>query len=323
MKKHRIALAVAVLLIIIFGSWLFFGQVRKSTVVVITRFGRPARTLDQPGLFLRLPPPIELAYTFDQRIQNFEDKLDEDLTSDHYSLLVMVYVGWQINDAQAFFPKFAEGSIPAAESAMEGLVRTAKKQVVGQHPLSDFVSTDSKQLKFEAIENEILAIIQKQVNDKGYGITMKYLGIKKLELPESVTQEVFKRMTSDRQRLVSEIQSKGEAEASKIKSAADSKSAAIIADANAEATRIKGEAQKESLKSFAIFQQNPQFATFLLNLNAMEASLKDRATLIFDNHTQPYNLFQGYTNGNNTVAQGYTNNLAQGDTNNPANKRVE
>ncbi len=207
----------------------------------------------------------------------------------------MVYVGWQIKDAQAFFPIFADGSISAAENAMEGLVRTAKKEVIGRHSLADFVSTDPKQLKFGEIENEILSVIQKQVNDKGYGISMQYLGIKKLELPDSVTQEVFKRMTADRQRLVSGIQSDGEAQASKIKSLADSKSAAMINEANAEATRIRGEAQKEALKSFAIFQQNPQLANFLLDLNALEASLTNRATLIFDNHTQPYNLLQGVT----------------------------
>lgn len=298
MKKNPLAFTIAILLVIIFGSWLFFCQVRKSTVVVITTFGKPTATHDIPGLYFRLPPPIQRAYTFDQRIQNFEDKLDEDLTSDHYSLLVMVYVGWQIKDAKAFFPTFADGSIAAAEDAMMGLVRTAKKEVIGRHPLADFVSTNPKQLKFEEIENEILAIIQKQVNDKNYGISMQYLGIKRLELPESVTQEVFKRMTADRQRLVSGIQSLGESEASKIKSAADSTSAAMLASADAEATHIRGEAQREALKSFAIFQQNPQLANFLLELNAMEASLTNRATLIFDNHTQPYNLFQGFSTTN-------------------------
>ena len=195
MKKNPLAFTIAILLVIIFGSWLFFCQVRKSTVVVITTFGKPTATHDIPGLYFRLPPPIQRAYTFDQRIQNFEDKLDEDLTSDHYSLLVMVYVGWQIKDAKAFFPTFADGSIPAAEDAMDGTGAQAKKEVIGRHPLADFVSTDPKQLKFEEIENEILAIIQKQVNDKNYGISMQYLGIKRLELPESVTQEVFKRMT--------------------------------------------------------------------------------------------------------------------------------
>ena len=60
-------------------------------------------------------------------------------------------------------------------------------------------------------------------------------------------------------------------------------------------SRIRGLGQAKAAESFEIFQQNPELAKFLLNLNAMEASLKDRATLIFDNHTQPYNLFSGFS----------------------------
>ena len=295
MKRNPLTITIGILLIVIFGVLLFFIQVRKSTVVVVTTFGKPTRTLSEPGLYMKWPWPIQQAYTFDQRIQNFEDKFDEALTEDSYNLLTLVYVGWRIKDPQAFFPKFANGSIPEAEKAMEGLVRSAKSAVIGKHPLSDFVSTDAKQLKFEAIESEILAIIQDQVNQKDYGIELDYLGIKKLGLPESVTQEVFKRMTSERQVLISRTQYEGESEAAKIRSAADSKSAEMLANADAEATRIKGRGQAQAAESFAIFEQNPPLANFLLSLNAMELSLKDRATLIFDNHTQPFNLFQGYS----------------------------
>ncbi len=297
MKRNPLTITIGVLLVVIFGVLLFFIQVRKSTVVVITTFGKPTRTLADPGLYLKWPWPVQQAYTFDQRIQNFEDKFDQALTEDSYNLITLVYVGWKIKDPQAFFPKFANGSIPAAERAMEGLVRSAKSAVIGRHPLSDFVSTDEKQLKFEAIEGEILAIIQDQVNKKDYGIELDYLGIKKLGFPESVTQEVFKRMTSERQVLISRTQFEGESEAAKIRSSADSKSAEMLANADAEATRIKGLGQAQAAESFAIFQRNPPLANFLLNLNAMELSLKDRATLIFDNHTQPFNLFQGYSTG--------------------------
>ena len=140
---------------------------------------------------MKWPPPIQWVNTFDQRIQNFEDKLDEALTADHYNLLTMVYVGWKIKDAQEFFPRFKNGSIAEAERQMEGLLRSAKSAVVGKHPLSDFVSTDEKLLKFDAVEQEILAILQDQVNKKNYGIEIEYLGIKKLEFPESVTQGGF------------------------------------------------------------------------------------------------------------------------------------
>jgi len=294
MKKNLLNFTVAALLVIIFGSWLICFQVRKSTVVVVTRFGRPTRTLPEPGLYPKWPPPIEWVHTFDQRIQNFEDKLDETRTEDQYVLLTMVYVGWKIKDAQVFFPNFKDGSIPEAERQMEGLLRTAKSSVVGKHPLSDFISTDEKQLKFDDIEHEILSILQDQVNKKNYGIEIEYLGIKKLEFPESVTQEVFKRMTSERQVLISQTQYEGEAEASRIRSTADSKSVIMLSDANSEATRIKGDAQAKAAQYMTVFQENPELAKFLLNLDALESSSKSRTTYIFDQHSQPFNLFQGY-----------------------------
>jgi membrane protease subunit HflC len=294
MKRNPLNIIVAVLLVIIFGTWLVCFQVRKSTVVVITTFGKPTRTLPDPGLYLKWPPPIQWVHTFDQRIQNFEDKLDETRTEDQYVLLTMVYVGWKIKDAQVFFPNFKDGSIPEAERQMEGLLRTAKTAVVGKHPLSDFISTDEKKLKFDEVEQQILDILQDQVNKKNYGIEIEYLGIKKLEFPESVTQEVFKRMTAERQVLISKTQFEGEAKASEIRSSADSKSVVMLSAANSEATRLKGEAQAKAAEYFAIFQQNPELAKFLLGLNALELSVKDRTTLIFDQNSQPFNLFQGY-----------------------------
>ncbi len=295
MKKTPLTIAIFILLILVVGTLLFCGQVRKSTVVLVTTFGKPSRALTEPGFYLHWPWPIEQIYTFDQRIQNFDDKFDQALTADNYNLLTMVYVGWKISDPQAFFPKFANGSVAEAEKKIEGLIRSAKSAVVGRHPLADFVSTEEKQLKFEGIEKEMLTMVQDQVNQKNYGIEMQFLGIKKLGFPEAVTQEVFKRMTSERQVLSSKIQFEGEKEASKIRSSADSKSAELIANADAKATRIKGEAQAEAAKSFAVFQSNPELANFLLGLNALELSLKDRATLILDQHSQPFNLFQGFS----------------------------
>ncbi len=297
MKRNLLTLVVGlVVLLLVFVVLLFCGQVRKSTVVVITTFGNPTRTIEEPGWYGKWPWPIQQAYTFDQRIQNFEDdKFDQSLTADSYTLLTMVYVGWKINNATNFFPKFANGSIPEAEKSLKPLLRSAKNAVVGNHPLSDFVSTDEKQLKFEAIEQEILKMVQDQVNQKNWGLEIEFLGIKKLGFPDSVTAEVFKRMTSERAVLSSKTQFEGEAEASKIRSLADSKSAEIVANANAAATHIKGEGQAEAAKSFAVFQENPELANFLLSLDAMELALKDRATLIFDQHSTPFNLFQGYS----------------------------
>jgi membrane protease subunit HflC len=294
MKRNLLTILVGVLLIIIFALLLFVFQVRTSQVAVITTFGKPTGApLTEPGAYLKWPWPIQQVHTFDQRIQNFDDKLEPALTADNYSLLTMVYVGWKINNAAEFFPKFRGGSIAEAERTLENIVRSAKSAIVGKHPLSDFVSTDEKQLKFAEIEKEMLANIQSQVNSKGYGIEMEYLGIKKLGFPESVTAEVFKRMTSERQVLISKTQYDGEAKASNIRSEADRESAEMVYNAEATATKIRGEAQAEAAQYFAVFDKNPGLANFLLELNALDLSLKDRATLIFDQHTQPFDLLQG------------------------------
>ncbi|MDB6123236.1 MAG: Protein HflC [Pedosphaera sp.] len=297
MKKNPLTITIGALLIVIFFLLLFVFQVRKTEVAVVTTFGKPTRTVTQPDFYVKWPWPIQSVHKFDQRVQNFEDKFDEALTADNYNLLSMVYVGWKISEPKDFFPKFpnSEGSVMAAEKYLEGLVRSAKSAVIGRHPLSDFVSTNEKELKFAAIEDEILKAVQSQLTAKNYGIEMEYLGVKKLGFPESVTAEVFKRMTSERQVLISKTQFEGEAEASRIRSSADSKSAEMLANADAQATRIRGQGQKQAAESFAVFQQNPELANFLLGLNALELSLKDKATLIFDQRSQPFNLFQGYS----------------------------
>src|SRR2546430_5095969 len=72
MKRSPLTLIIGMVLIVIFGLLLFTFQVRQSEVVVVTRFGNPTRTINEPGLKPRLPWGIEMVHRFDQRVQNFE-----------------------------------------------------------------------------------------------------------------------------------------------------------------------------------------------------------------------------------------------------------
>ena len=293
MKKNLITIVIAAVLVVIFALLLFTFQVRQSEVAVLTTFGKPAaNNIDQPNLYFKWPWPIQQVYRFDQRVQNFEDKYSENLTADNTMLLTSVYVGWRISDAKEFFPKFAGGSVEAAQRQLETMLRSAKAAVIGKHNLSDFVNADPKQLKLEAIEDEIKTAVQNQLATQNYGISIDFLGIKKLCLPESVTQTVFDRMKSERQVLISEAQFQGEAEATKIKSAAERQAADVIANANADATRIEGAGVAEAAKTLSVFQQNPELAIFQLQLEALKSSLNQKSTLIFDERTPPFSLFQ-------------------------------
>jgi membrane protease subunit HflC len=292
MKRNILTVIIGAALIIIFALLLFVFQVRKSEVAVVTTFGKPVRNITEPGAYFKWPWPVQKVYKFDQRIQNFEDKFSENLTADNNNLLTSVYVGWKISDAAAFFPKFAGGSVPAAQRMLESMLRSAKSAVIGKHQLSDFVNANPQDLKFDAIETEIESAVQTELQTNDCGIQIAFLGIKKLGLPESITQTVFSRMTSERQVLISKLQYAGEAEAQKIRSAADRQAAETIADADAAATRIRGEGEAEAAKTLPVFQQNPELYVYLLRIDALRQSLNQRSTLIFDERTPPFDLFQ-------------------------------
>ena len=295
MKRNPLTLIIALLLLLIFGFLLFSFQVRTTEVAVVTTFGSPTRPITEPNLYFKWPWPIQKVWTFDRRVQNFEDRLTEGLTSDSFNLLTSVYVGWKVSNPTNFFPRFAGSADPiaAAETLLDQWLGNAKTAVVGKHPLADFVSTSDNGAAFLAIEKDILEGIRSQIRTNNLGLEVEFLGIKRLQLPETVSQSVFDRMTSERKVLADRFQYEGEAEAQRIRSDAERKAAELLANAESQATRIKGIGEAEAAKSLAVFQQNPELASFIFRLNALESSLKERSVLIFDQQTPPFDLFRG------------------------------
>ena len=292
MKKNAITLIIAAVLLVIFALLLFTFQVRQSEVVVVSTFLKSTDTKTNPGLYLKWPWPIQSINRFDQRVQTFADLPSETLTADSTMLVVNVFVGWRISDAKEFFPKFPGGSALLAQRQLENMLRSAKAAVVGKHNLSDFVNSDPSQLKFSDIEKEIQTAVAAELAKNNYGISIEFLGIKKLGLPENVTQSVFDRMKAERTKLINSAQYEGEAQATKIKSAAERQAADLIANATADATRIQGAGEAEAAKMLTVFQQNPQLAVFQLQLDALKSSLNQKSTLIFDERWSPFSLFQ-------------------------------
>ena len=300
MKRNPITITIGLLLLFIFGLLLICFQVRTTEVAMVTTFGKATRPVTEAGLYGKWPWPIQQVYKFDKRVHNFESKFDQVFTADGHSLLIKVYAGWNIAQPQVFFPKFGD-SVARFEDALSGLARAAYSGVVGTHSFSDFISTDEKQLKFEQIEQEILQHLQKDVQAKGYGVEVKFIGIKRIGLPESVTKLVFERMQAERQLQVRRIESEGQREASDIRSAANLASAKVLTEAEAEATRIRGEGDKLAAASLQVLDQEPELGKFLIQLRALEDFLKDRTTLILDTQTSPLNLLNGSPSSSTTT----------------------
>src|SRR6185295_709450 len=145
MKRNYLNLTIGLILLLVFVALLFCFQVRQTDVALITTFGKPTRTITEPGLYFKFPWPIQQKQTFDKRIQSFEEKFEETLTKDSYNVIITIYVGWSISNPAVFRERF-NGSVTRAESELTTLVRSAKNAVVGQHPFAHFISTDEKEL---------------------------------------------------------------------------------------------------------------------------------------------------------------------------------
>ena len=291
MNRNPISVVIGVVLLAVFLVLLFVFQVRQSEVAIVTTFSKPSGTPVGPGSHGRLPWPIQKVYKFDQRIQNYEGQFRESQTADNNNLMTQIYAGWRISDPTQFFLKFGDSSVTKAEQRLDEMLLSAKTAEVGKHPLTDFVSTSGS--KFSVIESNILSTVQTQLKANSYGIEVQFVGLKRLGLPDAVTATVFERMKSEREVLSRRYESEGQAEADKIKAKANSDAAKTLAAAESEATRIRAQGQKAAAAVYPTFQQNPELANFLLRLDALEASLKDRSTLIFDANTPPFDLFRG------------------------------
>lgn len=292
MKRNYITIVVGALCVLIFALLLFCFQVRQTEVAVVTTFGRFSRSITEPGLYGRWFWPVQKIYRLDNRVQNFDRKFEQTTTADGRSLIITVFIGWRVADPKTFIERFPNGDVARAEQSLESLVRDAKNGVVGQHRFGELISTNRAQVKLRQIESEILASIQPRAAED-YGIAIDMLGVKQIGLPESITTKVFDRMRAERQRLVKQYQSEGDAEAIRIRAEADRDRQEIISKAQAEATVIHGQAEAEAAKSFAVFERNPQLAVFLLELGSLGNSLKDRSTLVIDPQTSPFHLLNG------------------------------
>ena len=298
MKRNPITLITGGVLVVIFVLMLFAFQVRQTEVAVVTTFGQFSRSITNAGFQTRLPWPIQKVYTFDKRVQVFERKFEQTMTHDGITILAMVYAGWRVSDPKLYLESLS-GDPAKTEMALETAVRGAQSVVIPRHDFSELISTNTAELKFDDIEKEMLAGIQKEVRQ--HGIEVPFVGIKQLGLPESISARVFERMRSERAVKVRTFQSEGDMQARLIRSKADQEANRIIQDAQAEAIKITGAAAAQASAYYGVMQQNPELATFLFQLDALEQSLTNRTTLILDQQTAPFNLMrQNGTSGVNS-----------------------
>jgi len=284
MKNIAVPILV-VLILIVMALYLVAFQVRETESAFITRFGKPVREITRPGLYFKWPTPIERVHTFDSRMRVLEAEIGETTTKGAVPMIVNTYIVWRIAEPLQFLN--AVGTVQKAENKLISQINDTQNRVIGRHSFGEFVNSDPNKIRFEEIQAEMLVDFKAPVRD-AYGIEVKTLGIKQLKISKDVSKDVFERMRAERKRRTEATIAQGNAEATKVRTDADAKKAELLATAEARAKAIQGQGDAEAAQYYQMLEEDPEFAIFLRNLEALKKTLSERSTLLIPADTEPF-----------------------------------
>ncbi len=283
-------LAAAAVVVLILGFYMCTFQVRFTEVAIKKTFGEKSDdTIQDAGLYFKWPWPIQSVVKFDTRIRVLEDRTEETITADSKNVIVTTATFWTIEDPYLFHKRFEREE--DGEKQLRNAIRSQKKAVIGQYDFSNFVSTNPENRKLREVEHEMLEPVR-DVWREQYGVDVKYFGITKLTLPESVTKAIFDSMKKNEENKAKNYEAEGNAQAAQIVAAARAAEMRIMSVAQRKADEIRNEGQKKISEIYAQFEEYPELRIFLDKLGAFRESLQDDTTLILDKNDPPIDLFK-------------------------------
>jgi len=202
MKKF--ILIIGVLVVLLGLSSIFVVDEREQ--VVILQFGKPVRTISEPGLNMKVPFPIQEKIIFDNRLLEYDSPPEEILSKDKKTLIVDNYVRWKIVDPLQFLKTVQ--AIPTALSRMDDIVYSELRRELGTHDMVDII-TDNR----EAIMEVVTQASNEATMD--YGISVVDVRIRRVDLPTENEESIYARMDAERKRQANKFRSEGEEEAQK------------------------------------------------------------------------------------------------------------
>ena len=287
--KNIWGLIFLVLILGVLGFAAFTFQVRQTESALVTRFGEPVREKKEPGLYFRLPVPIERVNYFDSRSRLLEVTIRETSTAGGEPIIIVSYLIWRIENPLLYLTRVEDEK--GAVDKLKVQLQNETNSVVGRHYFNEFVNTDPDKIRFKQIEDEITAGLRPKAKES-YGIDVQTVGIKRLKVPEKVTQDVFERMKADRKVKTDTIIASGNSEAERIRSDADAKQKELLAVAESQAQAIRGAGDAEAAQYYKDLEADPELAMFLRDLDALKAVLKERTTLILGTDVEPIQLLK-------------------------------
>jgi len=267
MKAVGPIIALLIVVALLTSSTLYTVDQRQNAIVF--QLGEVKEVVQKPGLHFKWPL-LQNVRLFDMRILTFDDAEPlRFLTQGNRPVLVDSFVKWQISDVKQYFVSVG-GDEFRAQTRIKQTVSGTLRDEFGIRPLHEVVSGERE---------KIMSEVRKKVDQDLERIGVKIIDVrlKRVDLPQDVSESVYRRMEAERKRIANELRSTGAAEAEKIRADAERQREVILAEAYRDAQRVRGEGDAKSAATYAAaFNQNPEFYSFYRSMEAYRSSFRGR-----------------------------------------------
>ena len=269
-KLSRVLVSIIVLLILLSLSTFTVDQREFALVFIL---GEIVSVKKEPGLYFKTPI-VENVKFFDKRILTYEsEQPDRFITSEKKNVLVDSYIKWRIMDPSKYYVS-VNGDERQAERRITQTVNDGLRAEFGKRTIQEVVSGQ---------RSEIMGILQERADSESrlIGVEILDVRLRRVDLPEEVSQSVYQRMNAERKSVANELRSQGFADSEKIRAVAEKERDIIITEAYKDAQKIKGEGDASAAKIYAeAFSKNQDFYDFFRSLEAYRKSFKGKDDIL-------------------------------------------
>ena len=266
MNKKIVLAAVAAVLILLGLNSVFV--VNEGQSALLLQFGRIMRTDYQPGLHFKIPL-VQQVVRFDERILSLDAPPERYFTSEKKSVNVDFYVKWRIAD-NAMYYRATGGDQLQAVQRLTPIIKDALRFEFNARTLQELISGGRKDITERVRQQTDVAA------RKNLGIAVVDVRIKRIDLPDEVSESVYKRMRAERLQLANELRYTGQEAAAKIQADADRQGQVLRADADRDAAKVRGEGDAQAAAIYAqSYGQDPEFFAFYRSMAAYRKSFED------------------------------------------------
>lgn len=275
--RNKLILPLIIIVLAVISSSLF--QIYEGQRGIAIRFGRVLKNADEsahvyePGLHFKVPF-FDRIKVLDARIQTMDDQADRFVTSEKKDVIIDSYVKWRIKDFSQFYLSTGSGNVLTAEALLKRKVSDSLRAEIGGKTIKEIVSQKRDAVMAQVLENAITSA-------KDLGIEVVDFRIKKINLPDEISDSIYQRMRAERESVARSYRSQGRERAEVIRAQAELEVAKTLAEADRIAKVIRGDADAQAAAIYAkAYKKDTEFYDFMRSLQAYENSFRNKTDVL-------------------------------------------